>query len=68
IGVAAAQPYYVIEKRPHANELVVGFQEETLIDTLMVQQVNWQAFADGEGARECMCKLRYRSRSVACVI
>lgn len=68
IGIAAAEPYYVLEKRVATNELVVGFQNETFIDAVVVKNVNWQAFALLEGPRNCMCKLRYRSRAVACVI
>ncbi|MEG0096544.1 MAG: tRNA 2-thiouridine(34) synthase MnmA [Raoultibacter sp.] len=68
IGLAAPEPYYVIEKRAETNELVVGFQQETFIDSVVVGQVNWQAFERLEGELECMCKLRYRSRAVACVV
>ncbi|MEF9841543.1 MAG: tRNA 2-thiouridine(34) synthase MnmA [Raoultibacter sp.] len=68
IGLAAPEPYYVLEKRPDSNELVVGFQREAYIDSVVVTHVNWQAFEGLEGELECMCKLRYRSRAIACVI
>lgn len=69
IGVGGSgAPYYVIEKRGETNELVVGFSEETYMDEILVESVNWQAFSRLEGSLECSVKVRYRSKAVACVI
>lgn len=66
IGIAAPEPYYVLEKRPDTNELVVGFKEETEIDHVVVGSLNWMAFEEPEDDLECMVKLRYRSRPAPC--
>ena len=68
IGIAAAEPYYVVEKRVAANELVVGFANEARIGAVRVSGMNWQAFEALDGPREAMVKLRYRSRPVACIM
>ena len=68
IGVAAAEPYYVIGKRSESNELVVGFKDETTIGGVSVASPNWQAFERLEGPLECMVKLRYRSAKAACTV
>lgn len=68
IGIAAPEPYYVIEKRPETAELVVGFASEALISAVHVGRMNWQAFASLGDSRDAMAKLRYRSRPAACII
>ncbi len=68
IGLAASEPYYVIEKRSDTNELVVGFKDHTLIDSLLVEGLVWQAFEKLEEPTECTVKLRYRSQAVACTV
>ena len=68
IGVAGPEPYYVIEKRADAKELVIGTADEARISSVVVGETRWQAFPALDAPRECMVKLRYRSRSVACII
>lgn len=68
IGIAAAEPYYVVEKRVGANELVVGFADEALVGAVRVGHMNWQAVELLDETREAMGKLRYRSRAVPCII
>ena len=68
IGIAAAAPYYVVEKRAGSNELVVGFAEEALAKAVRTGRMNWQAFATLDGPRAAMAKLRYRSRATPCII
>ncbi len=71
IGVAAMEPYYVIEKRYNTNELVVGFANEALIESLHINHINWQAW-DADKISfdpiEAFVKLRYRSKAVPCII
>lgn len=66
IGVAADQPYYVIEKRAESNELVIGFKAETTICGVEVRDVIWQAFEKVNSSFDCMVKLRYRSKPASC--
>lgn len=68
IGVAAAEPYYVVEKRVASNELVVGFADEARIRSVRLAHANWQAFERLDAPRAASVKLRYRSRAVACII
>lgn len=68
IGVAGPAPYYVIAKNARDNELVVGFEEETLIRAVTVVDPVWQALAGLSEKRHVMVKLRYRSPAVACII
>ena len=68
IGVAAPEPYYVVEKRPSTGELVVGFADDTLIDRVVVGAMNWQAYPTLGDPYDAMVKLRYRSRPCACII
>lgn len=74
IGVAAAHPYYVIEKRVETNELVIGFKEEAVLRAVTVVDMNWQAFegmaawqaSQGTQHPRCEVKLRYRSQPAKC--
>lgn len=66
IGIAATEPYYAIEKRFELNELVIGFKEETKIEQVVIGSLNWLAFEHLDDTLDCMIKLRYRSRLVAC--
>ncbi len=68
IGIAAAQPYYVVEKRADQHELVVGFADETLINGVVVGPMNWQAAASLGEPCDATVKLRYRSRPAPCII
>ena len=68
IGIAAAEPYYVVAKRPETGQLVVGFADETRISAVRVGALNWQAFDTLGEPRGAMAKLRYRSRPAPCII
>ncbi len=68
IGLAAPEPYYVVEKRSATNELVVGFEADSLIGGVLVAHPNWQAFERLEAACDASVKLRYRSKAVPCII
>lgn len=69
IGIGGAgEPYYVIAKQGEANELVVGFQAETMMEQFTIDEANWQAFEMVDTPLECTVKVRYRSRPVSCVI
>lgn len=68
IGVAAAEPYYVVDKRAGPGELVVGFAEEARIGAVHVRALQWQAVERPSKPRAAFVKLRYRSRAVPCII
>ena len=58
----------MVEKRVETRELVVGFADETLIGSVVVGDMNWQAFESLGESYGAMVKLRYRSRPCACII
>ena len=72
----APEPYYVIDKRADANELVVAFASGASIVGARVRDVAWQAgtakrISDAcaeHGSYPCSVKLRYRQAAVACCI
>lgn len=69
LGIGGApEPYFVVEKRPDRNELVVGFKDEARIGGVTVDGLNWQAFERLDAALPCMVKLRYRSAPCACTV
>lgn len=73
IGIGGApEPYFVVEKRPDRNELVVAFASEARMVGASVSGLNWHAahpdggLYDFRAGVECSVKLRYRQRAVAC--
>ncbi|MFZ5450567.1 MAG: tRNA 2-thiouridine(34) synthase MnmA [Thermodesulfobacteriota bacterium] len=41
LGVPASEPYYVVEIRPEANQVVLGFKQELFAAGLRATGVNW---------------------------
>ncbi|MEG1827641.1 MAG: tRNA 2-thiouridine(34) synthase MnmA [Gordonibacter sp.] len=68
IGIAAAEPYFVVEKRVETGELVVGYAPEAQVVRVRVGRVNWQAIEGLEGLEDATVKLRYRSTAAPCII
>ncbi len=68
IGIAAAQPYYVIGKRIAENQLVVGFEDEAKISRVIVRNVVWQAIEAPTKPIACSVKLRYRAHAIPCTV
>lgn len=68
IGIAAAEPYYVLDKRMATGELVVGFAADAQITQVGVGRMNWQAFERLDVPREASVKLRYRGAATACMV
>lgn len=70
----APEPYYVVEKRPEENELVVAFARDARIGGARVAQVSWQGIAPADfvqacaerGPLACAAKVRYRQQAAAC--
>jgi tRNA-specific 2-thiouridylase len=66
LKIAAAEPYYVIEKDIPGNRLIVGFLNELGKSELTAGEVNWIG-SDGASASEpfsAMVKIRYRAAPV----
>lgn len=72
----APEPYYVVDKRADANELVVAFAADASIDGVLVEGMAWQGISpeeaaraiEHEGALSCTVKLRYRQEAMPCRI
>jgi len=66
VGVALGHPIYVVETRPHENEVRVGGADELLVDGCLAGEANWLAGATpSSGAwTRCMAKCRYNGNAV----
>jgi tRNA-specific 2-thiouridylase len=62
IGVSAARPLYVLERRAAANEVVIGGRDELDVRSVRVRDVADRALGDGDGLE---VQLRYRSAPVS---
>lgn len=70
----APEPYYVVDKRVGANELVVAFASDAFVEGVRVAGMTWQSgdrdvlvatCAEG-GFLPCAVKLRYRQKAASC--
>lgn len=64
LGVAAGRPLYVLSLDPKRNQVVVGYEEDTLEQTVTASQVNWQLLDHIEGEMEVEAKIRSTSRAM----
>ncbi len=62
IGVSAAEPLYVLERRAAANEVVVGGRDRLDVRSVQVRDVVDRGLGDGRGLE---VQLRYRSAPMA---
>lgn len=68
LGIASDRPLYVLQLRPHSNEVVVGYQEETVQTTVTATDVVWQAVPSLEGEVFAKGKIRSASRAADCTV
>ena len=68
IGVAAAEPLYVIATRPEANALVVGTADELGSDRLTAGRVNWISGVSPDAPVGAEVKIRYKAPPVAATV
>ncbi len=68
IGIAADQPYFVIEKDAANNQLIVGHRDELGRKTLQANQVNWIGLNPPQGPIRASVKIRYQARETDAVI
>jgi tRNA-specific 2-thiouridylase len=60
LGIAAAEPLYVLQLRPSEKTVVVGPRPQLERTTLTASQVNWIAGTPPEGSRRVTAQIRHR--------
>jgi tRNA-specific 2-thiouridylase len=68
IGIASAQPLYVINIDAPTNQVVVGRQDDLLSTEFMAAGVNWVAFDPPEAEVRAEVRVRYRHAPAAATI
>jgi tRNA-specific 2-thiouridylase len=58
LGIAYAEPLYVIGLDKEANTVVVGVRDETYNSTFIVTDLNWVAIPQLEDPMDCTAKIR----------
>lgn len=68
LGIGGGAPYYIVEKRPQTNELVVAsnYHPALFRRELTAQNLNW--FEQIEAPYRCQARIRYRQPIQECVI
>jgi tRNA-specific 2-thiouridylase len=67
LGIAAAEPLYVVEIDDQAKRVVVGKKDELKSRGLTARAVSWIG-APPDSSVEAEAQIRYRAAPVACVI
>ena len=58
LGIASTEPLYVLELRKDSNEVVVGFKDKTMHNTLVATKMNWIAIENLDTEMKCKVKIR----------
>lgn len=68
LGIAAAQPLYVVGIDAGRNQVIVGGQTDNHQSECTVQRVNWVSIAPPHSPIQAEVQVRYRSEAVAATI
>lgn len=68
LGIAFAEPLYVLKLDTTHNALIVGTREELGRDTLTAHQVNWIAGEPPSNPLRAAVKIRYKARAVPALV
>lgn len=68
LGIAAAQPLYVIGLDVARNRVIVGDRDSASDPTCTVQRVNWVSISEPTGPIRAEVQVRYRTRPVAVTV
>lgn len=68
LGIAFGEPMFVVEIRPHTNEVVLGKGDEVYQNRLKAHMVNYMAVDHFEVGQEVIAKIRYNDRGAKAVI
>lgn len=59
LGLSLGKPSFVTQIRPETNEVVIGFIDDIMSDTLIADNINYMGSIDFETEGECVVKIRY---------
>lgn len=65
LGIAAAEPLYVVKLDPVMNRVIVGDRHSAGSNECYVQRLNWVSIANPTSPIRCEVQVRYRSAPVA---
>jgi tRNA-specific 2-thiouridylase len=68
LGVAAAEPLYVIATDPQTQRVTVGSNDELLRERFFARDVNWISIAGVEGAARAQVKIRNKHTPAAATL
>ncbi|HUT66968.1 MAG TPA: tRNA 2-thiouridine(34) synthase MnmA [Dehalococcoidales bacterium] len=68
LGIAAAEPLYVIAIDPDRNAVIVGTKEQTYGDDLVAGNLNWIAIIRPERPIKIKAKVRYRQPEAEAIV
>ncbi|MCC6483437.1 MAG: tRNA 2-thiouridine(34) synthase MnmA [Armatimonadetes bacterium] len=68
LGVAAAEPLYVVDVDPAANRVVLGPSAALMIRSVMVNKLHWVAGSPPPAEMAVTCKVRYNMPAIPAVI
>ncbi len=68
LGIAAPAPYYVLEKDPKLNRVVLGSNEDLFLDTLEAENVNFISIEKLDEPMKIKAKVRYKQKETDATI
>lgn len=68
LNLSLGQPVFVLELRPHTNEVVIGYNNEVFSDRLYCNQLNFMAIPDLEDEMTVTAKIRYSHKGAEATI
>jgi tRNA-uridine 2-sulfurtransferase len=68
LGIAAAQPLYVVAIDATKNQVIVGDRTAAQAQELTVQRINWVSIAAPAAPIRAEVQIRYRSEAVLCTV
>ncbi|MFL0195429.1 tRNA 2-thiouridine(34) synthase MnmA [Clostridium sp. WILCCON 0269] len=68
LGIAFGVPMYVIDIKPHTNEVVLGSEEDIFKTDLIAKDVNFLPFEKLTSPMEVQAKIRYSAKPASAII
>lgn len=68
LNLSLGKPGYVMEIRPHTNEVVIGSHEDVFDQGLIATSLNWMSIEKVEDKIRCIAKVRYNHQGSWCEI